>query len=279
MVRAELTEVQSNSRMTHRDLLMCPPDHFDVVYSINPWMEPSRRTDRELALSQWHAIAARYRELGHAVRFIDPVPGLPDMVFAANAALVVNGRVLLSRFRHPERSAEVAHFRALLESIGFKDICQAQHINEGEGDFVYLDDATILAGYGFRTELDAHSEVAHWCDSEIISLRLVDPRFYHLDTALMTLGSQNIAWYPGAFDADSQAILRGRFPESVIANHEDAVGFGLNGFCDGENVVMSDDAPHLSQALRRAGFSVHESPTSELRLAGGSVKCCTLELR
>ena len=82
---------------------MCPPEHFAVTYAINPWMEPEKPTDAANAMRQWARLRQAYLDLGHDVRTIEPVAGLPDMVFAANGATVVGGKVLGARFRQGRR--------------------------------------------------------------------------------------------------------------------------------------------------------------------------------
>jgi hypothetical protein len=180
-----------------RHFLMCRPEHFAVTYAINPWMDPARGADAGKAVAQWEALRSAYVALGHEVSLIDPVEGLPDMVFAANGALVVGGRVYGARFTHPERHAEAPAYAAWLRDNGFRDVLEPRHTNEGEGDFLTLDDV-ILAGTGFRTEIAAHQEAQEFLGRPVVTLRLVDPRFYHLDTALFPLGGDNVAYFPGA---------------------------------------------------------------------------------
>src|SRR5437763_16543183 len=93
---AQVTQLRTPTR---RRYLMCPPRHFAVVYAINPWMDPSRPVDQELAVRQWTELKETYQRFGHSVEVIEPQPGLPDMVFAANSGTVVDGRVLGARFR------------------------------------------------------------------------------------------------------------------------------------------------------------------------------------
>ncbi|TDC62991.1 amidinotransferase [Actinomadura sp. GC306] len=257
---------------------MCRPEHFAVTYAINPWMDPARGADAGRAVEQWEALRAAYVALGHEVSLIDPVEGLPDMVFAANGALVVGGRVYGARFAHPERYAEAPAYAAWLRGNGFRDVLEPRHTNEGEGDFLTLDDV-ILAGTGFRTEIAAHQEAQEFLGRPVVTLRLVDPRFYHLDTALFPLGGDNVAYFPGAFSPGSRAVLERLFPDAVIAGERDAAVLGLNAVCDGRNVVVNAEAAELIDTLRDRGFEPVPVNLSELRKAGGGPKCCTLELR
>ncbi|MFV2174727.1 dimethylargininase [Actinomadura sp. LOL_016] len=261
-----------------RHYLMCRPEHFAVTYAINPWMDPAAGADAGRAVAQWEELRAAYLALGHEVSLIEPVAGLPDMVFAANGALVVGGRAYGARFTHAERRAEGPAYAAWLRANGFADVREPEHVNEGEGDFLTLDHV-ILAGTGFRTEIAAHQEAQEFLGRPVVTLRLVDPRFYHLDTALFPLGGGNVAYYPGAFSPGSRAVLERLFPDAVIADERDAVVLGLNAVCDGRNVVVDAEAEGLIGTLRGHGYEPFPVDLSELRKAGGGPKCCTLELR
>ncbi|MFI8167558.1 dimethylargininase [Streptomyces sp. NPDC086081] len=261
-----------------RRYLMCRPTHFDVTYSINPWMDPGRPTSTEVGLGQWKRLHDVFVGLGHEVELIDPVPGLPDMVFAANGAVVVDGKVLVARFRHPQRTDEA---RAYLEWFGrgdWSEVRQAEYVNEGEGDFLFAG-GEILAGTGFRSDPRAHDEVREFFGRPVLSLTLVDPRWYHLDTALAVLDDGHVMYYPAAFSAQSRALLSERFPDAVLAGEPDAAVFGLNALSDGRNVVLPRQAVGLAAQLREHGYTPVGADLTEMLKAGGSVKCCTLELR
>ncbi|MFE9467598.1 dimethylargininase [Streptomyces virginiae] len=262
----------------NRHYLMCRPTYFDVVYSINPWMDPAKPVDTALAVTQWEQLRQVYEDLGHTVELIDPVDGLPDMVFAANGATVVDGRALVAKFRDAERVAEAPAYRDWLHTHGFTDPRTAEVVNEGEGDYLLVGDL-LLAGTGFRSDPRSHAEAQEFFGRPVISLTLVDPHYYHLDTALAVLDDETIAYYPPAFSPGSQAVLRRLFPEAVIATDADARVFGLNAASDGLNVVLPQGATDLAAQLRTRGFAPVGVDLSELLKAGGSVKCCTLELR
>lgn len=261
-----------------RHFLMCRPEHFAVTYAINPWMDPAAGADAAKAVDQWEALRAAYRALGHEVSLIDPIEGLPDMVFAANGALVVGGRVYAARFTHPERHAEGPAYAGWLRENGFPEVLEPEHTNEGEGDFLTLDHV-ILAGTGFRTDIAAHQEAQEFLGRPVVTLRLVDPHFYHLDTALFPLGGGNVAYYPEAFSSGSRAVLERLFPDAVLATGRDAAALGLNAVCDGRNVVINAEATGLIETLKIHGYEPIPVDMSELRKAGGGPKCCTLELR
>jgi len=271
------TTLAATRRGARRRYLMCAPQHFDVVYRINPWMDPDRPTGRRRALRQWHRILDTYRDAGHEVVLIDPVEGLPDMVFTANAGLVLDGRALVARFRHAERAGEQQPFHAFFERLGLVEVTGASYVNEGEGDYLAVG-SIILGGSGFRTDPRSHDEVSEYFSRTVVPLELVDGRFYHLDTALAVLDEDQVAYWPGAFSPASQGRLRELFPDAVLASEADAATFGLNACSDGTNVVMSAAATRLAAKFRDRGFTPVPVPTSELQKAGGSAKCCTLEL-
>jgi len=263
---------------TPRTYLMCPPAHFAVTYAINPWMRPDEPADAGLAMRQWDRLRQTYLELGHEVRVIAPVPGLPDMVFAANGATVVAGTVLGARFRYPERAQEGRAYLDWFRANGWSDVREPTSCNEGEGD-ILVAGRTLLAGHGFRTDVGAASELAEVFGLPVVSLRLVDPRFYHLDTALCVLDSTTAMYYPAAFDDAGRAALGPQFSELIEAKDEDAEVLGLNAVSDGYHVVLAAQATGLARQLSARGFAPVPVDMSELLKAGGGAKCCTLELR
>ena len=261
-----------------RTYLMCPPDYFGVEYAINPWMNPAQPVDPALAMRQWEQLRAAYTKLGHTVHTITPEPGLPDMVFAANGATVIDGKVLGAKFKHPERQPEAAAYLAWFREHGYTVTREPATVNEGEGDIVFADRA-ILAGHGFRTEPAIKGELAELYGLPVLSLRLTDPRFYHLDTALVVLDADTVAYYPAAFDDAGRAALTSHFAELIEVKDEDAEVLGVNAISDGRNVVMPEQATGLMAGLVAAGFEPVGVDMSELLKAGGGPKCCTLELR
>ncbi|MEU5212208.1 dimethylargininase [Streptomyces sp. NPDC020742] len=274
---------------TPRRYLMCPPTHFRVSYSINPWMDPGKPVDLALARAQWEDLRDRYRALGHTVEELEPHPELPDMVFAANGATVVDGRVLGARFAFAERAGEAAVHAAWYRARGFTEVREPLNVNEGEGDFA-VTACWLLAGRGFRSSPLSHAEAQEYFGRPVIGLDLVDPRFYHLDTALCVLddggreagagpGAAEIMYYPGAFSAGSRTVLRRLFPDAVIASAADAAAFGLNAVSDGHHVLLPAAAVGLFAPLRERGFAPVGMDLSELLKGGGSVKCVTAELR
>ncbi|KPM57034.1 amidinotransferase [Frankia sp. R43] len=263
---------------TGRHYLMVEPTYFDVEYSINPWMHPELPTYPKVALEQWTTLRDLYLELGHRVDVLEPRPGLPDMVFSANGATVVDGRVLVARFRHPQRRPESDVFRGWFTDHGFSVVRQAQWTNEGEGDCLTAG-ARILAGSGFRTTPEAHTEIQEFLGLPTVTLTLTDPRYYHLDTALAVLDDDLIMYNPQAFSADSVRRLQELYPDAITASTDDAEAFGLNAVSDGRHVVLPHGATGVIAQLRDRGFEPIGVDISELQKAGGGPKCCTLELR
>jgi N-dimethylarginine dimethylaminohydrolase len=246
---------------------MCRPDFFTVSYRINPWMHPEDPTDTSKAVEQWQTLYDTYVSLGFDVKLIDPVEGLPDMVYSANGGFVLDGKAYGASFTYPERQPEGPAYMRWFADNGF-EVAVPEQINEGEGDFLLVGD--VLAAIFGR---------------EVVTLKLINPSFYHLDTAIAVLdpvpvdGHSNIAYLESAFDEASLGILRERYPDAIIVSEEDAAILGLNSYSDGYNVVIASRAKGFEKQLRERGYNPIGVDLSELLLGGGGVKCCTLELR
>lgn len=263
-------------------VLMCPPDHFAVEYVINPWMEGHiGRTDIDTARRQWdglHAAIAAHT----TVELIEAGPHLPDMCFAANGGLVVGNRFLCSAFRVPQRRPEEAIYSQWFEHHQFEVHRPTDDEPfEGEGDaLVHPDQALIWAGYGVRSSLDAHRTLTSLFDMEVVSLRLVDQRFYHLDTCLYPLPGGRLVYYPAAFDELSLREIAQRVPSSqrIEVNEADALRFTCNALRLGDAILANDASPALQRQLNDWGFAVVRCPVDEFLLSGGAVKCLSLLL-
>jgi len=268
---------------TQRTVLMCRPTHFTVSYRINPWMHPEQPTDTGLAVRQWQTLYDTYLGLGFDVQLIDPVEGLPDMVYSANGGFVLDGIAYGAKFAYPQRQPEGPAYMEWFRDHGY-EVRVPQSVNEGEGDFLLVGDR-ILAGWGFRSDTGSHDEVARIFGREVVPLRLVNPSFYHLDTAVAVLdpglpsGEANIAYLPSAFDEPSLETLRSLYPDAILVDEDDAAVLGLNSYSDGANVVIASRAKGFERQLRERGYNPIGVDLSELLLGGGGVKCCTLELR
>jgi len=268
---------------TAKTVLMCRPDFFTVVYRINPWMDPHLPTDTGLAVRQWETLYRTYLDLGFEVHLIDPIDGLPDMVYAANGGFVMDGIAYGASFTYPERQPEGPAYMDWFRENGLA-VRVPQNVNEGEGDFLPAG-GVILAGTGFRSASNSHREIGEIYGREVVTLNLVNPSFYHLDTAVAVLdssddpGQAHIAYLPSAFDEPSLEKLRALFPDAILVTEEDAAILGLNSFSDGYNVVIALRARDFERQLRERGYNPIGVDLSELLLGGGGVKCCTLELR
>jgi len=268
---------------TKRTILMCKPDFYTVSYRINPWMHPEDPTDTSKAVQQWQSLVDVYEGLGFDISYIDPIDGLPDMVYAANGGFVLDGIAYGAKFQYPERQPEGPAYMEWFAANGLT-VAEPEQTNEGEGDFLLVGN-TIFAGTGFRSDSTSHEELAGIYGREVVTLKLVNPNFYHLDTAIAVLdpepaadGTSNIAYLESAFDEPSLAILRERFPDAIIATEEDASILGLNSYSDGYNVVIASRATTFASQLRAKGYNPIGVDLSELLLGGGGVKCCTLDL-
>ena len=264
---APVSDVAATKQRTPsiRQYAMTAPTFFAVEYAINPWMDTSTAVDTHVAMNQWET-----------VELVEPVAGLPDMVYAANGGLLVNGKAVVARFAYPQRAGESAAYAEWMTRHGF-DPAETRHVNEGQGDLLVVG-AIVLAGYGFRTERQAHAEIAAHVGMPVVSLELVDPRFYHLDTALAVLDDTTIAYYPPAFSDEARMKLLELFPDAIEVAEADANVLGLNVVSDGLNVVLPAAANGFANQLAEAGFEPIGVDLSELLKGGGSVKCCTLEV-
>jgi N-dimethylarginine dimethylaminohydrolase len=263
--------------------LMCPPTHFSVQYAINPWMKGNLgRTDKQLATEQWHALANALRECGGAVETIDPDPTLPDMVFTANVAAIVGDLAIQSHFTHAERRMEATHAARWLSGRGFKLAQLPEGLDlEGTGDLLRDFQLPLTwAGYGYRTSLEAHRVAAEALQYEILTLRLVNPRFYHLDVCLAPLTHGHLMYYPGAFDAASLEAIESRVKPShrIVVGEDDALNFACNAIPCGDAVILHRASDRLKAHLAEAGYRVVEVDLSQFMLAGGSARCLVLPL-
>lgn len=262
-----------------KSLLMCPPKFFGIEYEINSWMHTENEVNHETATKQWNDLYYIYtKELGWNVNLIDPIKGLPDMVFATDCCLIKDEKILLSNFRYPERQEETVYYEKWLHNNGFKNTKKSEYIFEGGGDNLVCGDK-ILAGHGFRTDPRVADEMRDYFSCEVVSLKIIDADFYHLDTSLAVLSSDTVAYYPGAIDEASRQSLRNAIPNLIEATHEEAKGFGLNAVSDGKTIITSNESESLIQKYRQAGFKVIPTSILEFRKSGGGIKCLTLDLQ
>lgn len=262
--------------------LMCSPEHYDVDYVINPWMEGNiHKSSQQRAVEQWEKLYHVLKDKA-TVDLVLPEKGWPDMVFTANAGLVLGETAVLSRFLHKERQGEEPYFKKWFENNGFTVHELPQDLPfEGAGDALLDREGRWLwAGYGFRSELDSHPYLAKWLDIEVLSLRLIDERFYHLDTCFCPLANGCLLYYPGAFDSYSNRLIEMRVaPEKrIIIKEADAVNFACNAVNVESIVVMNKASEELKARLAEVNFQVIETPLTEFLKAGGAAKCLTLRV-
>jgi len=268
---------------SRQKILMCAPDHYGVQYVINPWMLGNRgRIDHALAVRQWSDL--RKTLAAHTdVALIEPQPNVPDLVFTANAGMVLDKTAALSHFRFPGRQAEAPFFRAWFERNGFTLAPWPEDVFfEGAGDAL-LDrgQPLIWCGFGFRSDEAAGPLLESIFQRPVALLRLIDPRFYHLDTCLCPLPGGYLLYYPEAFDAAGQDLIaKNVTPEKRIAvGKEDASAYACNALDLGEYVFLNQASDELQKKLRAADFKPVIAPVSEFLRAGGGVKCLTLKLQ
>jgi N-dimethylarginine dimethylaminohydrolase len=261
-----------------RRYLMCPARHFGVLYEINPWMHRGVPADPERSLRQWDALVATLRDVGAEIETIEPTAGLPDMVFTANGGLVWGDRFVSSRFTHPQRAGEVGHFDAWFASQGSSVTkLPGDPLFEGAGDALPFRDR-LVSGYRIRSEFDAHTALAKTLDVEVLSVELVDQRFYHLDLTFCPLDDDHALVVPDAWDHYGRDVVSSLVPSPIELTPDEALAFCANSVVIGHTIVMSACTPRLETELRAIGFDVVVCEVDEFQKAGGGIRCLTLAL-
>ncbi len=262
-------------------LLMCPPDYFGIEYEINPWMRISDQSDSHLAREQWHALrAVLEHEAGAKIELMEPVKGLPDLVFTANAGVICNGKFAPSRFRHPERQQEEGYFIEWFTHHGYEVITLTPDFYfEGAGDLLGFEHVWF-AGYRQRSDIRVYESLTEIFQKEILPLELTNQRFYHLDTCFCPLSGGELLYFPHAFDEYAQRVIESRFDDSqrLAVPPQEAQRFACNAVCVGHHVVLPSGCPEAMDLLRQRGYQPHPVELSEFLKAGGSAKCLTLAL-
>jgi N-dimethylarginine dimethylaminohydrolase len=257
---------------------MCPPDYFGIEYEINPWMNLQKGSDSQRAKEQWTALHRTLLDLQADVELIEPVKGLPDLVFTANCGLVYENVFISSRFRYGVRQGEAPVFESWARSRGFEIVNMPEGYNfEGAGDALFCGE-TLFAGYRFRSDVRSHQWIGERIGQEVLPLELVDPRFYHLDTCFCPLAAGLAIYYPGAFDGYGLSVLRDRIPELIEVAPDEASSFSCNAVVVGRTVILNEGAPLLAAHLRERGFEVRPLLFSEFIKSGGSAKCLTFRV-
>lgn len=262
-------------------LLVCPPDYFGIEYEINPWMRMKNEVEHAQAARQWHELMRVFeQDLNVALERMTPVPGLPDLVFTANAGVVVGSTAVVSRFRYPERQREERYFEDWFRSRGYDVMTLGQELYfEGAGDLLGFQECWF-GGYRQRSDIRAFPVLSERFHREIIPLELVDSRFYHLDTCFCPLSGGDLLYYPSAFDAYGHTAIVERVPHErrFPVPEQEALRFACNAVCVGKDVVLPAGCPSTEQFLRGQGYRTHAVELSEFMKSGGSAKCLTLAL-
>lgn len=262
-------------------LLVCPPDYFGIEYEINPWMRLGNRVNHERAVLQWHGLMSVFeKDLGVALERMTPITALPDLVFTANAGVVVGRKVVTSRFRHPERQREEAHFEAWFREKGYEVITLDEGLYfEGAGDLLGFSDGWF-GGYKQRSDIRAYPRLSELLGREIIPVELVDSRFYHLDTCFCPLSGGELLYFPQAFDRYGQTAIADWVDAKrrLVVPEAEALKFACNAVCVGKHVVLPDGCPETMKLLEACGYQPHPVPLDEFMKSGGSAKCLTLAL-
>ena len=261
---------------------MCAPEYFGVRYAINPWMEGQiGQVDASVAKRQWTDFYDALKRQSE-IHLIDPQSYVPDLVFTANAGLMIEGHFIPSRFKHEERRREEPLFREWFEAHSDRYTPLPKNLFfEGAGDALVQPGRNLLwAGYGFRTDLEAHQFLAEQLDLEVVSLRLVHPSFYHLDTCLCPLLDDQVMYYPAAFDEPSLKTIEAHVPPEnrILVPDEDARHFACNTVLTDRTLFLNHAGPNLLQLLEQKGYTPIIQPVSEFMKAGGANKCLTLAL-
>jgi N-dimethylarginine dimethylaminohydrolase len=257
---------------------MCAPDYYGIEYEINPWMSRSRGSTPEKAHRQWDNLYQTLVKLGVTVDLLPPQPGVPDLVFTANAGLVYRNQFFSSRFRYEVRARESPFFDQWFADQGFT----VEHLPEdmffeGAGDALFCG-PTLFAGYRIRSDVGSHQFIGKAINRLVLALELVDSRFYHLDTCFCPLAPGEALYYPPAFDPYGRKVLEAHIPTLIPVVDPEAIRFGCNAVVIGKTVVTNTGCEHLSDELRKAGYKPVAVELDEFLKAGGSAKCLTLRL-
>ena len=262
-------------------LLMCPPDYFGIEYEINPWMRVTNASDQNRSRNQWKGLVQVLEQnVSAKLELMEPIPGLPDLVFTANAGVIADGKAVPSRFRHPERQREEEYFEQWFEQRGYQ-VIRLDHALyfEGAGDLLGFSDVWF-GGYRQRSDIRAYSRLSEIFHKEILPLELIDSRFYHLDTCFCPLSGGELLYYPEAFDFYAQSAIESRIETSrrLKVPASEAKRFACNAVCVERQVVLPTGCPETIKMLNEHGYQAHAVELDEFLKAGGSAKCLTLAL-
>jgi N-dimethylarginine dimethylaminohydrolase len=240
-------------------------------------MSRSHASDDEAARKQWLGLKSLLESLGAEIRLLTPQPGLPDLVFTANAGLVFHDRVYLSRFRYPERQRETPVDAEWFAANGFQPREVTPGDFEGAGDALFVGE-TLVAGYLVRSDAGVHQWLGAQLGCPVLPVQLVNTRFYHLDTCFCPLNESTALWYPPAFDEYGQKAIQACVPHLIEVREDEAARFACNAVVIGRHVALNSGCSHLESQLKAIGYTAHATPLDEFIKGGGSAKCLTLRL-
>jgi N-dimethylarginine dimethylaminohydrolase len=261
-----------------RRYLMCSPEHFAVVYEINPWMHRTVEVASDAAAEQWHALVATLRAAGAAIELMDPAPDVPDLVFTANAGLVDGDTFVPSQFRHPQRQPETPLDVAWFRAHGYQIAPLPDGVDhEGAGDALPFA-SVLLSGYRTRSDVRAATHLTDIVGVPVRAIELVDPRLYHLDLTFCPLDDRRAICAPLGWDQYGVTVVNALVPEPLMLEADEALSFCANSVVVGTTVVMPTCPPRVGRQLESWGFDVVVCPVSEFLKAGGGCRCLTLAL-
>jgi N-dimethylarginine dimethylaminohydrolase len=266
-----------------RRYLMCPPQHFGVLYEITPWMHREVSVQLDDALAQWHRLVDTLRAAGAEVAIMDPQPEVPDLVFTANAGIVNGDQFVPSHFRHAERQPETPINRDWFAARGWRvDALRPELRHEGAGDALPFTDAAgrtvLLSGYSFRSDATAATELSTLVGTPVRPVELVDPRLYHLDLTFCPLDDRRAIVAPSGWDSYGRKVVESVVPEPLVLDDDEALSFCANSVVVGTTVIMPRVPARVGRQLEAWGFTVAESKVDEFLKAGGGCRCLTLAL-
>jgi N-dimethylarginine dimethylaminohydrolase len=277
----QLADQTSNARSGSQlgTYLMCPPDYYNVLYEINPWMDLTNQPDLDLAREQWYNLVSNLESAGATIEIIQPVESLPDMVFIADSGLIDGCRFIMSHFRYPQRRPEAQHavdwfrkrnYEVIELPLGAEESLESSDIRSFRG--------CLLAGFGFRTTLSSYTALAQLLQCRVFFIEIVEPRLYHLDTAFCPLDERRAIVTPAAWSRSSCELINKLVPEPLVLELDEALTFCANSIVVGKTVIMPSCPLRVGRILEHWGFTICISPVSEFLKAGGAVHCLTLAL-
>lgn len=262
-------------------LLVCPPQYFGIEYEINPWMRMSDAADPQRAKQQWDELMGILEnDMGATLEKMSPIPGLPDLVFTANAGIVSGSVAVPSRFRHPERQREEEYFTNWFQTHGYNvTLLDREYYFEGAGDLLGWS-KIWFGGYRQRSDVRSYSILSDIFKREILTLELIDPAFYHLDTCFCPLSGGELLYFPAAFDAYALKTIENQVPQAqqLVVPPDEAKRFACNAVCIHHKVVLPEGCPKTSSMLTDRGYHVYSVNLDQFLKAGGAAKCLTLRL-